>query len=156
MTALALATSACATVTRGNSEDVTFTSAPPGAKLETSIGLTCTTPCTLDIKRKQAFTAVFRHGRDSRTIRVHSRVAGAGIATGAGNVIIGGLIGVAVDASTGATLDHLPNPVHADFSRPQSQAQAAAEANARAITKASAKEHAETRKAAKPGRSPNS
>ena len=29
----------------------------------------------------------------------------------AGNLIVGGLVGLATDASTGATLDHVPNPV---------------------------------------------
>lgn len=28
----------------------------------------------------------------------------------AGNILVGGLIGIGVDAVTGATLDHFPNP----------------------------------------------
>lgn len=31
----------------------------------------------------------------------------------AGNLVAGGLVGLATDASTGATLDHVPNPVSA-------------------------------------------
>ncbi|MFC5385149.1 hypothetical protein ACFPLB_04115 [Aquamicrobium segne] len=39
-------------------------------------------------------------------------MSGEGAAGLAGNVLIGGLIGVGVDAATGATLDHYPNPAH--------------------------------------------
>ncbi len=154
--AAALTTSACSTVTRGNSEDVVFTSEPNGAHMTTSMGVGCTTPCTIDIKRKKAFTAVFQHGRETRTINVASKLGGAGVATGAANVIAGGIIGVAVDASTGATLDHLPNPVHADFTQPKSQAQAIAEAHAKAVVQAKAKATVEAKKATNPGQHPTS
>lgn len=152
----ALSTSACATVTRGNSEDVVFTSAPTGAKVSTITGLQCRTPCTLDIKRRQKFKATFQHGGETRVIDVDSRVGGAGIAAGAGNVLAGGVIGIAVDASSGATLEHLPNPVHADFSKPQSQAQAHAEAHAKAVVVAQSKAQADKQKAKNPGQDPNS
>ena len=42
---------------------------------------------------------------------VGTRVAGAGAAGFAGNVLVGGVVGMAVDAATGATLEHYPNPV---------------------------------------------
>lgn len=37
-------------------------------------------------------------------------MSGKGAAGLAGNILVGGLIGVGVDAMTGATLDHSPNP----------------------------------------------
>ena len=40
-----------------------------------------------------------------------TRFSGKGAAGMAGNVIVGGVIGVGVDAVSGATLDHYPNPV---------------------------------------------
>lgn len=144
---VALTVSACATVTRGNSDDVVFTSEPSGATLTTSIGFTCTTPCVIDIKRRQAFTAQFQQGGETRSVTVASKVGGGGVATAAGNVLAGGVIGIAVDASSGATLEHVPNPVHADFTKPQSQAQAIAEAHAKAVMQARAKEAAAERKA---------
>jgi hypothetical protein len=42
---------------------------------------------------------------------VQTRVAGAGAACFAGNVLIGGVVGMGVDAATGSTLEHYPNPV---------------------------------------------
>ena len=42
---------------------------------------------------------------------VGTKVAGEGVAGFAGNVLIGGVVGMAADAATGATLEHYPNPV---------------------------------------------
>jgi len=42
---------------------------------------------------------------------VTTRIAGAGAAGFAGNILIGGVVGMAVDAASGATLEHYPNPV---------------------------------------------
>jgi hypothetical protein len=42
---------------------------------------------------------------------VGTRIAAGGAAGFAGNVLVGGVVGMAVDASTGATLEHYPNPV---------------------------------------------
>jgi hypothetical protein len=105
----------CATVTRGTTSQVSFTSEPSGIEMRTSNGFICTTPCDLEIPRKQEFTAIFLHEGQRQEIRVTTRVAGDGAAGMAGNVLLGGLVGMAVDASTGATLEHVPNPVHAAF-----------------------------------------
>jgi hypothetical protein len=107
-----LSLGACATVTRGTTEQMTFTSEPPAA-MRTSTGLTCpTTPCTLDISRKSEFVATFsKDGYRSEDIAVQTRIAGAGAAGFAGNVLLGGVVGMGVDAATGSTLEHYPNPV---------------------------------------------
>jgi hypothetical protein len=42
---------------------------------------------------------------------VATRLASAGAAGFAGNVLLGGVVGMAVDAASGATLEHYPNPV---------------------------------------------
>ena len=44
-------------------------------------------------------------------VPVKTQVAGSGVAGFAGNVLIGGVIGMGADAYTGATLEHVPNPV---------------------------------------------
>lgn len=113
--AMAASLGACGTITRGTSSDVTFNSEPPRAKVQTSIGLTCPeTPCTFPISRKQSFVATFSlEGYEELQIPVRTDVSGGGAAGFAGNVLIGGLVGMAVDASTGAALDHQPNPVFA-------------------------------------------
>lgn len=102
----------CATVTRGTTEQITFDSTPPAA-MRTSTGLICpTTPCTLEVSRKSEFVATFsKDGYESQDVMVQTRVAGAGAAGFAGNVLIGGVVGMGVDAATGSTLEHYPNPV---------------------------------------------
>lgn len=112
---LALGLGGCATVTRGMSEQVNFTSEPSGASVRTSTGLHCpATPCTFDIARKTEFTAVFSlPGHVDQSIDVVTEIAGNGAAGFAGNVVIGGVVGMGTDIATGATLNHRPNPVHA-------------------------------------------
>ncbi|MCA0425390.1 MAG: translation initiation factor 2, partial [Proteobacteria bacterium] len=91
-----------------------ITSEPSGASVKTSLGHTCTTPCTLTIDRKQGFTATYTlAGYQEQSISVNTQTSGAGAAGMAGNILIGGVVGVVADAATGATLDHVPNPVHA-------------------------------------------
>jgi len=50
------------------------------------------------------------------TVDVRTQVASAGaagFAGFAGNILLGGIIGMGADAATGATLEHVPNPVSA-------------------------------------------
>lgn len=113
--AVALGLGACGTVTRGTTNDVTFNSEPSGAEMRTSTGLTCpATPCTLPISRKQEFIATFSlEGYREQQVSVTTDVSGGGAAGFAGNVLIGGVVGMGVDVATGAALDHKPNPVFA-------------------------------------------
>lgn len=121
LVAAGLSLSACATVTKGTSEDVHFRSHPSGLEVEMSNGMRCTTPCQLKVSRKESFVATFKRGNDKRTIVVETRMRGSGGAALAGNILVGGIVGIGVDAATGSTLDHVPNPVIADFGRPQSE-----------------------------------
>lgn len=110
--AIGLLAAGCATVTRGTTNNVTFNSEPTGAEVKTSLGHTCTTPCTVEVSRKSEFVAVFtKPGYKDAQAPVATRVAGAGAAGFAGNVLVGGIVGMGVDAATGATYEHFPNPV---------------------------------------------
>lgn len=118
MSVIAVATAClltgCATVTRGTTNQVQITSDPVGATVRTSLGHACVTPCTLQIDRKSAFSVVYSmRGYSDQTIAVNTQLAGGGAAGFAGNLILGGIVGMGVDAATGATLEHIPNPVHA-------------------------------------------
>lgn len=102
----------CATVTRGTTTEISFASEPPGAAMSTSHGYWCTTPCTLRMSRSDAFIATFTlPGHEAQSVPVESRVSGGGAAGLAGNLIIGGVVGGLVDASSGAMNDLVPNPV---------------------------------------------
>jgi hypothetical protein len=112
---LAMSAAACATVTRGMHEAFTVETEPSGAMVETSNGLHCeATPCTFArVERKAEFTVtITKPGYRTWTGNVTHHTAGAGAAGMAGNVLVGGLIGVGVDATSGATQDLTPNPLH--------------------------------------------
>ena len=111
--ALAAMCGGCATVIRGTTDQVGFNSTPSGAEVHTSNGLACVTPCTLTIKKNEEFVATFeKPGFQPQQVPVARVVVGAGVASTAGNVIVGGVIGIGVDALTGAGFDHVPNPVN--------------------------------------------
>ena len=109
-----LTLTACATVTRGSNDAWSVTSEPSGAKVETSHGHQCpATPCAIRMSRKSEFTAtVTNDGYEPATLTVTHKTSGTGAAGMAGNVLVGGIIGVGVDAVTGASQDLTPNPAH--------------------------------------------
>lgn len=118
LAALAAATG-CATVVRGTKDDANFESIPAGATVTIEsisadkLGpFTCVAPCKLELKRKREWNVVFTlDGYKPVTGQLVPKLTGGGVATGAGNVIAGGIIGIGVDAGTGANLDLRPNPM---------------------------------------------
>ncbi|WP_454816156.1 translation initiation factor 2 [Labrys neptuniae] len=103
----------CSTVTRGTTNQIQVISNPSAAQVRTSIGNACTTPCTFEVSRKSEFIAtISKEGHKPVDVPVKTRVAGAGAAGFAGNIVAGGIIGMGVDAATGATLEHYPNPIN--------------------------------------------
>ena len=103
----------CATVTRGTTGQVTVNSEPTGAEAISSTGLICPmTPCTWEISRKSEFAVTFKkQGYQTQQVQVGTKLAGGGATGFAGNVLIGGIVGMGVDAASGATMEHYPNPV---------------------------------------------
>lgn len=124
---VALSVPACATVTRGTTQQFTVESTPPGARVTTSNGFECvSTPCTFRMSRKDGFNVtVSKDGYVSQTVEVTSSMSGAGGAALAGNVLVGGLIGGAVDATSGALNDLKPNPLTVTLRTPAEEAAAA-------------------------------
>lgn len=109
-----VALASCATVTRGTRTAFVVETVPSGAQVRLSSGQECSaTPCTFaQISREAEFSVtVSKAGYETTTHAVTHRTAGAGGAGMAGNVILGGLIGAAIDANSGATQDLVPNPL---------------------------------------------
>lgn len=104
---------ACATVTRGTTDEVWFVSDPPGALVHLEPPtVDCTTPCRQELRRKRDYLVLFeKEGYLPAQVTVSPKFAGAGAAGFAGNVILGGLVGMGVDAATGASKVLRPNPV---------------------------------------------
>lgn len=105
---------ACATVTRGTNTAWEVNTSPPGAKVKTTNGFFCdSTPCALKMPRKSEFTAeITKDGYKPASVHVTNKVGSGGSAGMAGNVLVGGIIGAAVDVGSGAMLDLTPNPVN--------------------------------------------
>lgn len=104
--------SGCATITRGISQAWTVQTVPSGATVSFSNGERCESPCTLKLRRKYPFAVeICKPGYHTINTTVVSEISGGGAAGMAGNVLIGGLIGVGVDVGTGATRDLAPNPL---------------------------------------------
>jgi hypothetical protein len=102
----------CATITRGTTQKFSIESTPSEANVRLSTGQTCTTPCTLTLKRKSDFVvSIAKDGYQTQETHVHGVVKGGGGAAMAGNVIFGGLIGAGVDASNGSMMNLKPNPL---------------------------------------------
>lgn len=104
--------SGCATITRGTTEELTVQSTPSGANVRLDTGQTGITPATFTVPRKRdVIVTVSKPGYQTVTQTVTTKIAGRGAAGVAGNVLIGGIIGIGVDAISGASLNHTPNPV---------------------------------------------
>lgn len=127
---VALSLPACATITRGTSQTFTVESTPPGARVSTSNGFSCdATPCTFRMPRKDPFRVTLSmDGRVEQVHEIQSAYAGAGAAGFAGNVLVGGVIGMAVDGTSGAMKDLTPNPLVVTMLTPAEHAAAEAEA----------------------------
>jgi hypothetical protein len=105
----------CASVSRGTTENISISSTPPGATAEVS-GLdnptSCVTPCVVVAKRSADITVTInKEGYEPQVIPLIKEIPPTGAAGFAGNVLVGGLVGMGVDAVTGAAQDHKPNPV---------------------------------------------
>lgn len=110
---ISLAVSSCATITRGTTQPFTVTSSPSAAEVRISNGLTCITPCTLEVKRKPGFiVSIEKPGYTTVNANVVSTISGGGGTAMAGNILLGGIIGAAVDGSNGAMNELTPNPLH--------------------------------------------
>lgn len=126
----------CASITRGTSDALVVTSEPDQATVKiyrTNGGFNRkeiknnqvedennpsagpvlgATPASFKLSRKGEYKVeISKEGYKTVQVNVGNRISGAGGAGMAGNILIGGLIGVGVDAATGAAKDLTPNPI---------------------------------------------
>ena len=102
----------CATVVRGTKQNVRIESSPAGATIRLSTGDQGLTPATFEVSRKHPVLVDFTmDGYEPMSVTMVPMRSKAGSIAGAGNALIGGAIGGAIDGGTGATLDLQPNPL---------------------------------------------
>lgn len=100
--------SGCATVVKGSHQGVPISSNPPGADVLVDGNLVGQTPLKVEMKRKHDhLVTVQKKGYQPRSIAVVKDVGGAVW----GNILVGGLIGWGVDATTGAQYNLTPNTI---------------------------------------------
>lgn len=89
----------CATITKDDSQPVSFSSEPQGADVSLNNVTVGTTPATIMVKRKMGKTMVTisKEGYKTETFPLDKSLSGMTF----GNIIFGGLIGVGVDVATG-------------------------------------------------------
>ncbi|MBR0960725.1 PEGA domain-containing protein [Bradyrhizobium japonicum] len=113
--ALSVMLGGCASVTRGTTENISISSTPSGVEAVVSgmdVPTTCTTPCSVVVKRNADISITFqKEGYEPQVVSLSRDIQTGGAAGFAGNLLLGGVVGMGVDAATGAATDHKPNPV---------------------------------------------
>lgn len=106
---LLVLTSGCATVLQGSTQQIMVSSTPAGATVIVDGSMRFTTPAALDLARKES------HKLEINLEGYHPEIVNLRTVSSnmvAGNIIAGGLIGFAVDHSTGAAFRLVPEVVN--------------------------------------------
>lgn len=101
VTTIALTTAGCGVIFNGTRQTITATSAPDGAKITTEPGTgDYTTPASLSLERKNNYVLRFtREGYSPATFQIERQMQGGILAL---DILFTGLLGVVIDAATGA------------------------------------------------------
>ena len=98
ITVISFTFTSCATLFKGSTDGVNFSSDPRGAKVYVNGDLLGTTPFELELKSNKTYTLEFKKdGYETRTVLLNSSVGGGWIVLD----ILGGLFPVIIDAATG-------------------------------------------------------
>lgn len=112
----ALIFNGCALIFQGTRQNVSFDSSPTAAEVWVNGAKVGLTPCKVDLKRNQEYTIEFKkEGYQTKSYRITNNI-------GAGWVILdilGGLIPVVIDASTGAWYSFDQNSVNTILEKQQ-------------------------------------
>ena len=105
----------CASATRGWTEQIAISSTPSGAAATVTGNdepIECVTPCAVTVRRNANITVTMQKpGYETEIVTLSKEIAATGAAGFAGNLLLGGAVGMVVDAASGAPLEHKTNPV---------------------------------------------
>lgn len=105
---MAFGLSGCATVMNGTSVDYTTDTEPGGASVRFTDGSECTTPCEIEMKRKNDQRAdITMAGYKPTYVLIQSKLGGSTF----GNILLGGGVGAIVDGTNGASNRLYPRPL---------------------------------------------
>lgn len=99
----------CGIISHGTSQNIRCTTIPAGALVRVADGTTCSTPCTVTLKRKKDdLLTVQREGYETMTLSIRSVMS----KTSAGDILLpGGLVCWGVDLASGAAYHLVPDSV---------------------------------------------
>lgn len=103
---ITLSATSCASIITGTKDKITFNSTPEGAKVIHKGIEKCTTPCTAEIPRslsKQMVTFE-KEGYNSKELKLTKTFNPVTLL----NILLGGAIGVGIDAATGSLTKYSP------------------------------------------------
>jgi len=101
--------SGCATVTRGTTQAIHINSSPTGAAVNIDGSQRGVTPFSIELARSRDHNLKFsKKGYLDATFTVRRKFSGSSLT---GNILLGGLPGMAVDALSGAAYDLKPETV---------------------------------------------
>lgn len=103
---IALSVTSCASILTGTKDKITFNSTPEGAKVFHKEIEKCTTPCTAEIPRslsKQMVTFE-KEGYTNKEVKLTKTFNPVTLV----NILLGGAIGVGIDAATGSLTKYSP------------------------------------------------
>lgn len=99
----------CGTIINGSNQKVPISTDPPGAHVQVAGGEAATTPCELNLSRKNSHTiTISLEGYQSEQVTLQSTLSGAM----AGNLLLGGIVGGGVDLVSGGGYKLIPNSVN--------------------------------------------
>lgn len=100
----------CSTIVNGRYDEVRVSSSVPGAAVIVDGMNKGQTPCVVEVSRKGGQTlSIEKEGYEAYQTRLSTSLSGWMF----GNILIGGLIGIAVDVTTGAWSDIEPDEINA-------------------------------------------
>lgn len=109
---LAVSVTGCASVTTGRYQRVPIDSNPQEAKVTISSGFRGITPCSFELQRNMNHViTIAKKGYRTAQINLKKTVCGST----AGNILLGGFIGLGIDAMTGAMFKIVPENVYVDL-----------------------------------------
>lgn len=105
---MSLQTGGCASIAHGSSQNVSISTEPPGADVRLDNGVNVTTPSQIKLQRKNDYiVTISKAGYQTQVIPLNSVLSG----WLAGNLVFGGLIGGAIDLSSGAAYTLTPEKI---------------------------------------------
>lgn len=104
---ISLSATSCATILTGTKDSITFNSTPEGAKVMHKGIEKCTTPCTAEIPRSlsRQMVTLQKEGFNNKEVKLTKTFNAVSLV----NILLGGVIGVGIDAATGSLTKYSPN-----------------------------------------------